>query len=63
VTLKKKADSTSSMTTLEGKCPGLGSAWISFAPENKNPVLSKVEDVRAALKKFDPMAKGLHKKP
>lgn len=61
LTLALKAGSTSSRTTIEGECPGMGSAWMQFAPSAKNAaILSKAADVTAAHGKFNAAAANMH---
>jgi len=53
--------SEASKTIIEGECPGMGGAWMQFAPSAKNAaILSKAADVTAAHGKFDATAKEMH---
>jgi len=62
LTLTMKSDtSEASKTVIEGECPGMGAAWMQFAPAAKNAaILGKVADVTAAHGKFNAAAADMH---
>lgn len=64
LTLTFKSDtSEAAKTIIEGECPGMGGAWMQFAPAAKKAaILSKVGDVTSAHGKFDGTVKDLHTK-
>lgn len=62
LTLTNTADSsTPSKTVMAGTCPGLGTAWIEFAPAGAT-TLTKVADVKAAYTAYDATASDRHTK-
>lgn len=62
LTLTMKSDtSKAASTVIEGECPGMGAAWMQFAPAAKAAaILSKVADVTAAHGKFNSAAANMH---
>jgi len=63
LTIAVDTKSTASKTTITGLCPALGEAWLTLQPaEDTSAVMTKLESVTAAYKKFDATAKDRHTK-